>query len=131
MNTPKFNLTDVFDACRKVFFPTPEEKAQMAKDREIKDLSLDLARAVRGVRVGEYTEEQQIAMCYSVSPLGGVPHLPRPLITLTEDQKEWRIKNISKKLADLGVDEQNIQAIITEGEEAMKNPRKGLEHFGY
>lgn len=131
MNTPKFSLKNAFDACRKVFFPTPEEKVQMAKDAEIRDLSLDLARAVRGVRVGEYTEEQQIAMCYSVSPLGGVPHLPRPLITLTPDQKEWRINHISEKLAELGVPEQSIRAIITEGEEAMKNPRKGLEHFGY
>ncbi|MFP4313263.1 MAG: hypothetical protein ACLFR0_02945 [Alphaproteobacteria bacterium] len=130
MKTSGF-LKSAFDACRKLVFPTPEERAESLKRERIKDLSLDLARAVRGVRAGEYTEEQQQAMLYSVGPFGGgVVHLPRPLISLSEEQKQWHIRDKSEKLAALGVSQEEISDIIYRSEEAMRNPKPDLP-FGF
>lgn len=117
------SLSRIFDACRKAVYPTPEEKAEKQRRLQIRELSLDLARAVRGVKIGEYTQDDMRAYSAMTAGFPMTPHIPVKLVPLSDIQKEWHIRDFSEKLLKLGVSQSEIEGVIVRSEEDMRNPR--------
>lgn len=125
----KISITSIFEACRKEFWPTPEEAAERDRQREIRDLCRDLDLAVRGKRIGELSEEDANAYMIGFGGLYGIAPLQPPLIDLNEEQKAFHISKISAELLDKGVEQQKIDGIIAHAQDCMDNPKRTW--FGY
>jgi len=125
----KFSITGIFEACRKEFWPTPEEAAERKAKQEISDLCKDLDLAVRGKRLGEISEDDAHAYMVGFSGLYGVGAMQPPLIDLNDEQKAFHISKISAELLVKGVDQQKIDGIIAHAQDCMDNPKRTW--FGY
>lgn len=123
MSKFNFSLTSVFEACRKVFNPTPEERAERERNYQIKKLAGDLNLAVHGVECVPPTKEDFMNYGMRTASAFTVLHLPYNYEPLEGEKREQRIQQISDKMRNLGVSDAQIQGIIDYAEEAKRNPR--------
>lgn len=125
----KISIIGIFEACRKEFFPTPEEAAERDRINEIKNLCRDLDLAVRGMRLGEVSKEDARMAMFAMGGIYGVGYAQPPLINLNEQQKQFHIAKISDELLTKGISQEKIDGIIAHAKNCMENPKRTW--FGY
>ncbi len=126
MGLRKNTLRSLFDAVRRVFFPTPEEKAEQARAARIQADWNSLRDAVYGVKLVQDDEPDLMASAMVLSGYG-VVHAPYQRELIDEKEQEMRIAFFTNKLVEEGASEADITAFIEDVRDRIANPKKGLE----
>ena len=127
MKHQKSTLRSLFDAARRVFFPTPEEKAEQVRKARIQSHWSNLRDALNGIKTLEDGEIDEMNPALFLSGYG-VVHAPLERAALDTEEQSMRIDDYTKKLLAEGVSEEEIDAFVEDHHDRIANPKKGLEH---
>lgn len=123
MSKLNFSLTSVFEACRKIFNPTPEERAEANRQHKIKGLVSDMNLAMRGLEVAQPTKEDFYAWGARTASAMTVVHLPYRYESLEGEAKEAKIQELTDKMVALGVEPASIEDLKARIKDDIENPR--------
>ena len=126
----KLSLRPLFEAVRRVVNPTPEERAESQRKEDIRKASANLDLAARGFKLEPLTADE---IAQETIAFGGLHGMISPrhskAVPVNDEDKAIQVQKASAKLLALGVTQENIDGIIADAEDAMKNPRP--EYFGF
>lgn len=108
----KPRLSDVFNAVRRTFFPTPQELEQEKLQREIDHNKNALTLAVQGIKLEKIYDYPHMSMAAGIAGVATVMYYPDYVrSSLANAEKQPEIDRIKGKLRELGVTEQTITNI--------------------